>query len=133
MKAINKNYNKTGKRKCAIARVSLKEGKGEITVNGKKARDYFPNRVLIHKKLQLPFEITGSLEHFDVFVQVAGGGVLGQAEAVMYGIAKVLSEIKPANRATLKSAGLLVRDSRIKERKKYGRKKARKRFQFSKR
>lgn len=133
MKTINKINTKTGKRKCAIARVVLKEGKGKISVNGKDAKEFFPNRLLIIKKLITPFEITGTLEQYDVVASVSGGGVLGQAEAVMYGIAKTLSEMKATNRASLKAAGLLVRDSRVKERKKYGRKKARKRFQFSKR
>ena len=124
----------TGKRKRAIARIILKpSGTGKITVNNKNVEDYFVNRPILYKKLKAPFEVTGSIDQYDVTANIQGGGVLGQVEALMYGIAKALAGLNKTNRASLKAAGLLSRDSRIKERKKYGRKKARKSFQFSKR
>jgi len=124
---------KTGKRKCAIARVKLIPGSGEITINGKKKDDYFGTRIDFAEKFKKPFELTGNIGKFDVIANIRGGGSVGQAEALMYGIAKILAGMSASNKANLKAAGLLSRDSRIKERKKYGRKKARKRFQFSKR
>lgn len=123
----------TGKRKEAIARVSLKAGKGDITVNGKPASEYFGNISSIYKKINTPFEICGALNQYDVSVNVRGGGKIGQGEATMYGIAKALIALNPELRKQLKEARMLTRDARIKESKKYGRKKARKKFQFSKR
>lgn len=123
----------TGKRKRAIARISLKPGTGKVTINGKDVKDYVINRELLFKKLKMPFELTGTIDQFDIEATVKGGGVKSQVEALMYGIAKSLALANKSNRTNLKAAGLLSRDSRIKERKKYGRKKARKSFQFSKR
>jgi len=123
----------TGKRKRAIARVSLKEGTGKVTINGKELKAYLGARISYEKKLNAPFEITGTIGAYDVVVNVQGGGIAGQAEAIMYGIAKALASKTATNRNSLKAAGLLTRDSRIKEMKKYGQKKARKKFQFSKR
>ncbi len=124
---------KTGKRKRAIARIRLKPGEGKILVNGKTVEAYFGTRISLARKLQLPLELTGNLNKQDIFVNVSGGGKVGQADAVAHAIAKALASFKDTNRKNLKAAGLLTRDSRIKESKKYGRKKARKRFQFSKR
>ncbi len=125
---------KTGKRKCAIARVKLVDGgNGKVTINGKDVSAYFGPQVAIKDKLQKPFEITGNLAKYDVVAKITGGGRIGQADALMYGIAKVLANLNPTNRASLKAVGLLSRDARVKESKKYGHKKARKSFQFSKR
>lgn len=124
---------KTGKRKCAIARITLTEGTGNITVNGKSAADYFGARLSLHQKIASPLETTGLLGKYDVKATIIGGGKVGQAEALMYGIAKTLAGQNAANKTALKAVGLLTRDSRVKERKKYGLKKARKAFQFSKR
>jgi small subunit ribosomal protein S9 len=123
----------TGKRKRAIARVSIKPGSGKISVNGIESKDYFRARRLLHDKITRPFEISGTLGQYDVTVSIKGGGKVGQADAVTHGIARALAQINKTNRTSIKAAGLLTRDSRIKESKKYGRKKARKRFQFSKR
>lgn len=122
----------TGKRKCAIARVRMKPGSGEIIVNNKAIETYF-GRATLQMKIRQPFEVTGTLNKYDVSVNVAGGGLAGQADAVKHGISRALLEVSGDNRKTLKPEGLLTRDSRIKERKKYGHKKARKRFQYSKR
>lgn len=124
----------TGKRKNAIARVVLQPATdGAVTVNGKKTLDYFGHCEAMSKKLVKPFQILGLENQYNVIANVRGGGIVGQADAVMYAIAKALSMMSDKNRQSLKSIGLLSRDSRIKERKKYGRKKARKKFQFSKR
>lgn len=122
----------TGKRKTAIARVRLKPGSGEIIVNKKALEEYF-GRATLQMKIRQPFEVAGCLNKFDVSVNVMGGGLAGQADAVKHGISRALLEVSDDNRKKLKPEGLLTRDSRIKERKKYGRKKARKRFQYSKR
>ena len=124
---------KTGKRKCAIARVKLVDGTGKITVNGKDVLAYFGIQEAIADKLRKPFELTGTIGKFDAVATISGGGRIGQADALMYAIAKVLAVASATNRTNLKAAGLMTRDPRIKESKKYGRKKARKRFQFSKR
>ncbi len=124
---------KTGKRKCAIARVKLVDGTGKITVNGKDVLAYFGIQEAIADKLRKPFELTGTIGKFDAIATISGGGRIGQADALMYAIAKVLAVASATNRTNLKAAGLMTRDPRIKESKKYGRKKARKRFQFSKR
>lgn len=122
----------TGKRKDAIARVWLKPGSGKITVNGKEFRSYFARPVL-----QLIVEQPGTAaerkDSYDVVATVAGGGLSGQAGAVRHGISKALTHYEPELRAVLKKGGFLTRDSRVVERKKYGRAKARKSFQFSKR
>ncbi len=124
---------KTGKRKCAIARVRLVDGNGKITINGKDILAYFGPQESIKDKLKRPFELTGTIGKYDVIASIKGGGRIGQADALMYGIAKILAGVSTTNRANLKAADLMTRDCRIKESKKYGRKKARKRFQFSKR
>jgi len=125
-------YYETGKRKSAIARVWLMPGSGNITVNRRAFEEYFP--LDTHKTLiQEPLRLTHTLGQYDVLITVRGGGISGQAAAIRHGISKSLLQTDGALRPTLKQAGFLTRDSRIKERKKYGQKKARKRFQFSKR
>ena len=128
----DKRYYATGKRKCAIARVYMKEGTGLLTVNKRNFDDYF-TRDSLKMLIQQPLELVGKKGKFDFFVNVSGGGMAGQAGAVKHGISKVLVEYDQAMRSALKKAGFLTRDSRIKERKKYGQPGARKRFQFSKR
>ena len=128
----DKRYYATGKRKCAIARVYMKEGTGLLTVNKRNFDDYF-TRDSLKMLIQQPLELVGKKGKFDFFVNVNGGGMAGQAGAVKHGISKVLVEYDQAMRSALKKAGFLTRDSRIKERKKYGQPGARKRFQFSKR
>lgn len=123
----------TGKRKCSIARVWIKPGKGKFTVNSKDIKEYFAgeNAVSITK---IPFTATDTVNKYDVFCTVKGGGISGQIDALKHGISKALALHNPeAYRSLLRKAGLLTRDSRIVERKKYGHKKARKSFQFSKR
>jgi len=122
----------TGRRKTAIARVYLKEGKGNIVVNKKDYKDYFPIATLQYV-VQQPFEITETTGKYDVQVNLDGGGIKGQAEALRLAISKALVEINPDFRPPLKAKGLMRRDPRMVERKKYGQKKARKKFQFSKR
>ncbi len=122
----------TGKRKNAIARVWVKPGKGAITINGKTSDKYFARPVL-RMMINQPFRITNREGQFDVICTVLGSGLSGQAGAVRHGISKALSDYEPELRPTLKHAGFLTRDSRVVERKKYGRKKARRSFQFSKR
>jgi small subunit ribosomal protein S9 len=124
--------NTSGRRKTAVARVYLKKGNGTITINGRDFKNYFPTGTLQYI-INQPFELTSTLEQFDVNVNVAGGGVKGQAEAVRLGISKALCELSADNRPLLKPAGLLTRNPKMVERKKPGQKKARKRFQFSKR
>ena len=122
----------TGRRKDSTARVWVKRGSGVITVNGKEMPIYF-DRPVLQMQLNHVFEIANRVKEFDVMATVKGGGLSGQAGAVKHGISKALSLFEPELRATLKSAGLLTRDSRTVERKKYGKAKARKSFQFSKR
>ena len=124
--------HKIGRRKTAVARVFLKEGKGVITVNDRAFENYFPMPSLQYKVMQ-PLVLTNNEKTFDIFVTVKGGGVKGQAESVRLAIARALSEINQEFRVILKPEGLLTRDARMVERKKFGQKKARKRFQFSKR
>lgn len=121
-----------GRRKTAIARVYVFPGSGSITVNERDLATYFTTATLQYRVMQ-PFTITNTQGTFDVRINVYGGGINGQAEAVRLAIARALCEISPENRETLKPEGLLTRDPRMVERKKYGRKKARKRYQFSKR
>ena len=121
-----------GRRKSAVARIILKEGKGEVTVNKKKADEYFTTDVLRYKVAQA-FELTDTAGKFDVVCNVRGGGITGQAEAVRLGISRALIELNPELKPDLKKAGLTTRDPRMVERKKPGQKKARKKFQFSKR
>jgi small subunit ribosomal protein S9 len=122
----------TGKRKNAVARVWLKPGAGAVTVNGRTSEVYFARPVL-RMMIAQPFGATQRLGQYDVVCTVVGGGLSGQAGAVRHGISKALTHYEPALRPTLKSGGFLTRDSRVVERKKYGRAKARRSFQFSKR
>jgi len=126
------NTNAVGRRKTAIARVYIKEGNGTITVNGRDYKEYFPMAIL-QATVEQPFQITNTVGKYDVTVNMDGGGVKGQAEALRLGISRVLCELDPEMRPPLKAKGLLRRDPRMVERKKFGQKKARKRFQFSKR
>ena len=122
----------TGKRKNSVARVWIKPGNGKITVNGRDQEQYFARPVL-RLIIRQPFEVAGRVDGFDVDATVKGGGLSGQAGAVRHGISKALTLQEPELRPPLKKAGFLTRDSRVVERKKYGRKKARRSFQFSKR
>ena len=122
----------TGKRKDAIARVWIKPGSGKVVVNGKEMNSYFARPVL-QMVLRQPFQVAGVEDQFDVHATVKGGGLSGQAGAVKHGISKALQLFEPSLRGALKSAGFLTRDSRVVERKKYGKRKARRSFQFSKR
>jgi small subunit ribosomal protein S9 len=122
----------TGRRKNAIARVYIKPGTGKITVNNKECLDYF-KRPTLKMDLEQPLQITESLETVDVVAFVKGGGLSGQAGALRHGLARALVKSNEDVKSTLRVAGFLTRDSRMVERKKYGQKKARKRFQFSKR
>ena len=130
--ATEVQYRGTGRRKKAIARVRLIPGNGKIVVDGVKAEDYF-NRKSLLKDMAGPLEITNTLDNLDVIVTVNGGGLSGQAGAIRHGIARALLEVDEDYRTPLKKAGFLTRDPRMKERRKYGRKKARKSPQFSKR
>ena len=122
----------TGKRKDAVARVWIKPGSGKVSVNGKALEDYFARPVL-QMILRQPFHVAGVDDQFDVYATVKGGGLSGQAGAVKHGVSRALQFYDPALRSPLKAAGFLTRDSRVVERKKFGRKKARRSFQFSKR
>jgi small subunit ribosomal protein S9 len=132
MTQTQQRYYATGKRKSAIARVYMKTGNGTILVNKRSYEEYF-TRPSLKMIIKQPFEITGKDGQFDLYVNVSGGGVAGQAGAVKHGISKALLEYDAQLRPILKKAGFLTRDARIKERKKYGQPGARKRFQFSKR
>lgn len=125
------NYG-TGRRKTATARTRLYPGSGQIIVNGRPFEDYFPRKSL-QMVIRQPLNLTKTLERFDIKVIVAGGGVSGQAEAVRHGISRALLTVDENLRGMLKRAGFLTRDSRAKERKKYGLRSARARFQYSKR
>ena len=129
--AVGRSYA-TGKRKDAIARVWIKPGSGKVVVNGKEMNAYFARPVL-QMILRQPFQVAGVEDQFDVNATVKGGGLSGQAGAVKHGISKALQLYEPSLRGALKSAGFLTRDSRVVERKKYGKRKARRSFQFSKR
>ena len=124
--------HKIGRRKKSVARVYLSKGKGAYSINGKSLNDYFPTDTLQYKVNQ-PFTLTETLSSFDVKVNVYGGGINGQAESVRLAIARALCEINEEFKSVLKSEGLMTRDPRMVERKKFGQKKARKKFQFSKR
>jgi small subunit ribosomal protein S9 len=125
-------YYGTGRRKTSTARVYLRPGSGEVRVNRKTFEQYFPNQAL-RMIIRQPLMLTDTASKFDIVVNVAGGGPAGQAGAVRHGITRALMEYNSDLRPTLKQAGLVTRDPRAKERKKYGQKGARKRFQFSKR
>lgn len=124
--------NTLGRRKSSVARVYLSKGKGKVTVNKRDVKDYFATAVLLDKVNQ-PFVLTETTGQYDVKVNVDGGGVNGQAEAIRLGISRALVEINPDHKPALKAEGLMTRDPRMVERKKPGQKKARKKFQFSKR
>jgi len=124
--------NTSGRRKTAVARIYLNDGSGNITVNNKEYKEYFPTLPLQYIVNQ-SLEVSGNAGKFDITVNVAGGGVKGQAEAVRLAIAKAIVELDPEAKPGLRAKGLVTRDDRMVERKKPGRKKARKKFQFSKR
>ena len=124
--------HKIGRRKTSVARIYLSKGKDKMTINGKDYKDYFPTTSLQYKILQ-PFKLTNNIGKFDLSVNVYGGGITGQVEAIRLAISRALSEMSDENKSALKKEGLLTRDPRMVERKKFGLKKARKKFQFSKR
>ncbi|HOK05887.1 MAG TPA: 30S ribosomal protein S9 [Syntrophales bacterium] len=132
MGALEKRFYATGKRKTAIARVYMKKGTGVLKVNKRNFDDYF-TRESLKMLIQQPLELVGQKGQFDFYINVRGGGISGQAGAIKHGISKALVEYNDEYRSVLKKAGFLTRDSRIKERKKYGQPGARKRFQYSKR
>jgi small subunit ribosomal protein S9 len=129
---MEKQRNGVGRRKEAVTRVFLSKGSGNITVNNKDYKVYFP-LVYLQNQVDRPLRTIEALDKYDIKINASGGGVKGQAEAAMLGIARVLVEINPEFRPSLKAAGLLKRDPRSVERKKFGHKKARRSFQFSKR
>ena len=129
----DKEIMATGRRKTAIAVVKLVKGKGRVFVNGKTFTDYFGNRAALEMMVFRPLALTDNQEAYDVKVKAVGGGVSAQAGAIRHGISRALLKVNEEYKSVLKSEGLLTRDARVKERKKYGRKRARKRFQFSKR
>jgi small subunit ribosomal protein S9 len=126
------SYYGTGKRKTSVARAWLRPGNGIITINNRTIEDYF-GRETAKMVVEQPLVLTDTFGNFDVKVNVAGGGISGQAAAIRHGITKALLQFNPELRPMLKKAGLVIRDSRVKERKKYGQKGARARFQYSKR
>ena len=129
---MEKHKNAVGRRKQAVTRVFLSKGEGNIIINGKDYKTYFP-LVYLQNQVEAPLKTIESSDKFDVKVNAHGGGVKGQAEAVKLGISRALLQVNPEYRPALKAAGLLTRDPRSVERKKPGKKKARKSFQFSKR
>jgi small subunit ribosomal protein S9 len=122
----------TGRRKCAIARVFVREGTGKVEVNGKELDKYFKTGGLVYMVRQ-PLMVTASENKYDILIRVLGGGPNGQAGACRHGVAQALAQVDPANHAALRTNGFLTRDPRMVERKKYGQRGARRRFQFSKR
>ncbi len=126
-------FTATGRRKTSIARIFLKPGKGNFIVNGKEPAKHLGNVISSLNLIQKPLQALQLEGKYDVIAHVHGGGLSGQADAIRLGIARALVKVNPENKSTLKGEGLLTRDPRDKERKKYGRKRARKRFQFSKR
>ena len=122
----------TGKRKTSVSRTRLYKGTGEITINGREFTDYFP-RATLQMIIHQPLKLTKTLDKFNIACRVTGGGSAGQAQAVRHGISRALLEFDPEMRPVLKRAGFLTRDSRVKERKKYGKRGARASFQYSKR
>ena len=124
--------HKIGRRKASVARIYMSKGKGNIIVNGKDFKEYFPVDTM-QFKLEQPFNITDLTGKFDVKINVNGGGTTGQAEAIRLAISRALCELDPENRVSLKPEGMLTRDARVVERKKPGQKKARKKFQWVKR
>lgn len=122
-----------GRRKTSIATVKIRPGKGRIFINNRSSKDYLGNRGALEMMILQPLELTGNADKYDIIAKAVGGGISSQAGAIRHGLSKALLALNEENKSTLKTNGLLTRDSRIKERKKYGRKRARKRFQFSKR
>ena len=129
---MSQTKHAVGKRKSSVARVYLKEGTGKITINKRDINDYYI-RATSKMVINQPLELTDNVGKFDINVNVVGGGLAGQAGAIRHGISRVLAELDPENRSVLKANGLITRDARTKERKKYGLKGARARYQFSKR
>ena len=125
-------YYGTGRRKNAVARVRLVPGTGKVTVNGRDGKEYFGREALLDYA-KTPFKVTDTQDHFDVLARIDGGGISGQAGALRHGISRALLQVNPDFRPILKKAGFLTRDPRMKERKKYGLKAARRAPQFSKR
>ncbi len=125
-------YYGTGKRKSSISRTRLYQGKGEITINGRSLEDYFP-RATLRMVIRQPLVLTKTRDQFDIRARIDGGGLAGQAQALRHGISRALLEYNPELRGVLKKAGFLTRDARVKERKKYGLRAARARYQYSKR
>ena len=132
MPDVSKAVYATGRRKHAVARVWLQPGTGKIAINSRSLEDYF-GRETSRMVFRQALELTETSGRFDIFVNVSGGGLSGQADAIRHGISRGLTKVDPANRPALKKAGYLTRDARAKERKKYGQRGARARFQFSKR
>ncbi len=128
-----KEYIGTGRRKTAVARVKLLPGKGKVIINNRTAKDYFGNLPALEMTIVRPLVLSQKESEFDVRVKVRGGGISAQAGAINHGISRALVLLNEENKELLRSEGLLTRDPRVKERKKYGQKRARKRFQFSKR
>jgi small subunit ribosomal protein S9 len=126
-------YYGTGRRKTSVARVYLRPGKGKMTVNGQPFEEYFGKRSILEMIVKQPLKETHTLSKYDILVNVSGGGINGQAGAIRHGIARALLQVNQSFREALKKAGFLTRDSRMKERKKYGQRGARARYQFSKR
>jgi small subunit ribosomal protein S9 len=124
--------HKIGRRKTSVARIYLSKGKDKMIINGKDYKTYFPTTSLQYKIIQ-PFKLTDNLGKYNLSVNVYGGGITGQVEAIRLAISRALSEMSDENKSALKKEGLLTRDPRMVERKKFGQKKARKKFQFSKR
>ena len=124
--------HKIGRRKTSVARIYMSDGNGNVVVNGKKVNEYFTTGPLLYK-INQAFELTDTEKKYDLKVNVVGGGITGQAEAIRMAIARALCEVDQENRGKLKPEGLMTRDPRMVERKKFGQKKARKKFQFSKR
>jgi small subunit ribosomal protein S9 len=124
--------NTLGRRKTAVARIYMQRGNGQITINNRDLKDYFSTEVL-QNKVRQALALTGNVENYDIKVNVEGGGVTGQAEAIRLAISRALVEIDAELKSKLRAEGLMTRDPRMVERKKFGRRKARRRFQFSKR
>ena len=131
--ALNEELRATGRRKSSVAVVTLVKGKGRIFVNGKTLKAYIGNRPAVEMMIFRPLVLTENQDKYDVKVKALGGGIVSQSGAIRHGIARALLKVNEEYKSVLRSEGLLTRDPRVKERKKYGRKKARKRFQFSKR
>ncbi len=132
MAVVTDQVKAVGRRKSAVARVCLRPGNGQITVNNRTFAEYFPSET-VRGYITQPLMITGTSQQYDFVVTLEGGGIVGQAGALRHGLARCLQEAEHELRAVLKESGMLTRDARVKERKKYGQPGARKRFQFSKR